>query len=152
MSDEQVHNDPLPDIKRPRLREWRGNGRKRTLGGRWDKARIAEVLEESRTKKFTLADLAKIVYGTNTQTYRDDVRKHLSNQRTYMLGLMKPFITEYGPRGIIISVKFYDKDIAADRDALDAELSRLVARNELSQDRYVKLCTVLSLSDVAPSV
>ena len=135
----------LPDVRRTRLRQWRGNGRKRTLGGRWDKARVAEVLEEARSKKFSLADLAKLVYGTNAQTYRENARKHLPTQRSYMLGLMKPFITEYGPRGIIDSIKFYEKDNADDRDALNAELSRLVHRNELSHDRYKKLCTVLSL-------
>ena len=152
MSDEQIHNDPLPDIKRPRVREWRGSGRKRNLGGRWDKVQIAEVLEESKNNKFTLADLAKLVYGSNTQTYRNDVRKHLSIQRSYMLSLMKPFITEYGPRGIIISVKFYEHDKVTDRDTLDTELRRLVARNELSHDRYKKLCTVLSLPASAPPV
>ena len=135
----------LPDVRRHRLREWRGNGRKRTLGGRWDKARIAEVLEETRSKKFTLVDLAKLVYGSNTPTYRDNARKHLPTQRSYMLGLMKPFVTEYGPRGIINSVKFYEKDSADDRDALSSELNRLLHRNELSHDRYQKLCSVLSL-------
>jgi hypothetical protein len=139
MSEQQL------DIRRPRLRKWHIVGRKRTLGGRWDKARIAEVLEESRNKKFTLVDLAMLVYGTNTQTYRENARKHLPTQRSYMLSLMKPFITEYGPRGIINSVKFYEKDNADDRDSLNAELSRLVHRNELSHERYQKLCSVLSL-------
>jgi hypothetical protein len=138
-------SEQLPDVRRHRLREWRGNGRKRTLGGRWDKARIAEVLEETRSKKFTLADLAKLVYGTNTESYRDNARKHLPTQRSYMLSLMKPFVTEYGPRGIINSVKFYEKDNADDRNALSAELSRLLHRNELSHDRYQKLCSMLSL-------
>lgn len=140
----------LPDIRRPRLRQWRGDGKKRTLGGRWDKARIAEVLEEARSKKFTLGDLASLVYGSNTQSYRDNVRKHLPGQRTYMLSLMKPFVTEYGPRGIINSVKFYEKDNGDDRDALNEELSRLVHRNELSHDRYTKLCTVLALRAPTP--
>jgi hypothetical protein len=138
-------SEQLPDVRRPRLRQWRGDGRKRTLGGRWDKARVAEVLEEARSRKFTLTDLAKLVYGTNTQTYRDNTRKHLPSQRSYMLSLMKPFVTEYGPRGVINSVKFYEKDNADDRDALNVELSRLLHRNELSHDRYVKLCSVLSL-------
>jgi len=138
-------SEQLPDVRRPRLRQWRGDGRKRTLGGRWDKARVAEVLEEARAKKFSLADLAKLVYGTNAPTYRENARKHLPTQRSYMLGLMKPFVTEYGPRGIINSVKFYEKDNADDRDMLNAELNRLLHRNELSHDRYVKLCSVLSL-------
>jgi hypothetical protein len=140
MSEQQV-----PDIKRPRLRLWRGEGKRRTLGGRWDKARIAQVLEEARSKKFSLADLAKLVYGTNGPTNRDNVRKHLPSQRNYMLSLMKPFVTEYGPRGMIATIKFYEKDSADDRNSLNIELSRLVHRNELSHDRYMKLCTVLSL-------
>jgi hypothetical protein len=135
----------LPDIRRPRLRQWVGNGKKRTLAGRWDKARVAEVLEEARSKKFTLVDLAKLVYGTNTTANRDNARKHLPDQRSYMLSLMKPFVTEYGPRGIINSIKFYEKDSADDREALNFELNRLVHRNELSRDRYMKLCTMLSL-------
>jgi hypothetical protein len=86
-----------------------------------------------------------LVYGTNTQTYRDNVRKHLPTQRSYMLGLMRPFITEYGPRGIINSIKFYEKDNADDRHLLSTELERLLHRNELSHDRYTKLRLVLSL-------
>jgi hypothetical protein len=62
---------------------------------------------------------------------------------------MKPFITAYGPRGMITSIKFYEKDSADDRDALAIELDRLLHRNELSHDRYQKLRTVLSLP--APS-
>jgi hypothetical protein len=131
------------------MRQWRGDNKHRTLAGRWDRARIAEVLEETRGKSHSLDDLARLVYGANTPTYRDNVRKHLPVQRSYMLGLMKPFITTYGPRGVIEHVKFYEKDNADDRDALNAELNRLVHRNELSKDRYDKLRTVLSLSPPA---
>ena len=138
-------SETIPDINRPRMRDWRGNGRKRTLGGRWDKARVAELLEEERNRKFTLDDLARLIYGTNTQTNRDSVRKHLPTQRGYMLSLMRPFVTDYGPRGTIISIKFYEKDNAGDAEALSAELRRLVRRNELSHDRYQKICAVLSL-------
>jgi hypothetical protein len=136
----------VPEVRRPRLRLWRGEGKRRTLGGRWDKVRIAEVLEETRAKKHSLDDLARLVYGANTPTYRDNVRKHLPTQRNYMLGLMKPFITTYGPRGVVEGIKFYEKDNADDRDALNAELNRLVHRNELSHDRYMKLSTVLELA------
>jgi hypothetical protein len=135
----------LPDVRRPRLRQWRGDGKAKTLAGRWDKKRIAEVLEEARSKKFTLADLAKLVYGSNTATNRDNARKHLPVQRSYMLALNRPFVTEYGPRGVIVTIKFYEKDNADDRDALNFELSRLVHRNELSHDRYLNLCAVLAL-------
>ena len=65
------------DIRRPRLRSWRGDGKQKTLGGRWDKARVAEVLEDSQDTKFTLGDLARLVYGSNTQSYRANARKHL---------------------------------------------------------------------------
>jgi hypothetical protein len=140
-----VSEQPVPDIRRTRLRQWRGEGNKRTLGGRWDKARLAEVLEETSSKKFTLDDLARLVYGSTSQTNRDNVRKHLPGQRSYMLGLMKPFVTHYGPRGGIISIKFYDKDDPNDIEELSIELHRLFRRNELSQGRYLKLRDVLSL-------
>jgi hypothetical protein len=140
-----VSDQNIPDIQRHRLRQWRGDGKQRTLGGRWDKARIAQVLEERQGKKLTLDDLARLVYGTTSETNRDNVRKHLPGQRSYMLSLMKPFVTDYGPRGSIISIKFYEKDNPNDVAALNAELSRLVRRNELSHDRYHKLRTVLSL-------
>jgi hypothetical protein len=135
----------VPDVKRSRLRQWRGDGKRKTLGGRWSMARIAEELELARSKQFSLDELARLVYGTNTPTYRDNVRKHLPKQRTYMLSQMRPFITEYGPRGIIMWIKFYEKDKSDDRAALNDELKRLVHRSELSHDRYMKLCTALAL-------
>jgi hypothetical protein len=141
-------NEPksaVPDISRPRPRQWRGDGKTKTLAGRWSKARIAEELEVARTKRFTLADLAKLVYGTNTLTFRESVRRRLPGQRVYMLGLMKPFVTEYGPRGVVVSIKFYEPDDADDREALTVELDRLMHRNELSYDRYKKLAVILRL-------
>jgi hypothetical protein len=140
MSDQSV-----PIIRPTRLRQWRGSGARRTLAGRWDKARIAQAIEETPHKKFTLGELAKLVYGSNTQSSRENARKHLPSQRTYMLSLMKPFVTEYGPRGVIENIKFYEKDNSDDRAALSAELARLLHRNELSQDRYDKLRIALSL-------
>src|SRR5215831_6811875 len=58
------------DVKRHRLPEWRvtSGGKRKHLGGRWNKERIAEVLIEDRQKEFTMDDLARLVYGSTSKT------------------------------------------------------------------------------------
>ena len=130
-----------------RLPEWQtsANGKKKSLGGRWNQQRIEEVLIESRRKRFTMDDLARLVYGTTSQTYRDNVRKHVPAQRNYMMAKLVPFITFYGARGRIEAIKLYEASEAEDRNMLSSELERLRFRNEITAERYKKLRDVLSL-------
>jgi hypothetical protein len=115
------------------------------LGGRWSLERIAQVLIESRNKRWSLDDLARYVYGTTGKKYRDNVRKHIPAQRNHMLARMVPFVTKYGPRGIIVDIKLYQSDDEQDRMYLSMELDRLHHRGEITRDRYQKLCEVLRL-------
>jgi hypothetical protein len=107
--------------------------------------RIAETLIESRHKRFTLDDLAYLVYGTTSKKFRDNVRKHIPAQRNHMLARMVPFITYYGPRGVIVGVKLYEPDEQDDRLILSTELDRLQHRGEITRDRHEKLCQILQL-------
>lgn len=135
------------DIKRARLPEWRvsPNGKKKNLGGRWNMLRIEEILVESRHKKFTMDDLARLVYGSTSQRNRDNVRKHIPAQRNHMMAKLLPFVTEYGARGRIESIKLYEADEQGDREKLSTELERLRSRNEISAERCMKLREALSL-------
>src|SRR6516225_9110604 len=134
------------DIRRPSLRKWHTNAKgKQHLGGRWSMERIAETLIESRHKRFTLDDLAYLVYGTTSKKFRDNVRKHIPAQRNHMLARMVPFITYYGPRGTIEAIKLYDPEQEQDRQNLTTELDRLLHRGEITSDRYQKLCQILQL-------
>jgi len=136
------------DIKRAvKLPEWRvsANGKKKSLGGRWNMQRIEEVLTESRRKKFTMDDLARLVYGSTSENYRNNVRKHVPAQRNHMMAKLNPLVTYYGARGRIDGVKLYESNEPDDRDKLSAELQRLRSRNEITVERYQKLRDVLSL-------
>lgn len=130
-----------------RLPAWRisPDGKKKNLGGRWNMQRIEEILIESRNKRFSMDDLARLVYGSTSQAYRDNVRKHIPAQRNYMMAKLIPFVTAYGARGRIETIKLYVSNDADDRDKLSSELERLRSRNEISAERYSKLRDVLSL-------
>jgi hypothetical protein len=136
------------EIKRTyKLPEWRmsADGKKKTLGGRWNMQRVEEILIESRHKRFTMDDLARLVYGSTNQTNRDNVRKHIPAQRNYMLAKLIPFATTYGARGRIESIKLYEADEPEDRIKLDMELKRMEDRSEISTERAEKLRQILCL-------
>jgi hypothetical protein len=121
------------------------DGKKKNLGGRWNMQRIEEILIESRNKKFSMDDLARLVYGSTSLLYRDRVRKHIPAQRNHMMAKLVPFVTSYGARGRIEAIKLYDSNETDDRERLSSELERLRFRNEISVERYTKLRDVLSL-------
>jgi hypothetical protein len=138
--------DNAVDIRRTHLRRLHTDARgKQHLGGRWSMERIAQFLLERPHKRFTLDDLARFVYGTTSKKYRDNVRKHIPAQRNHMLARMTPFITEYGPRGVILGIKVYEQDVDQDRTELGKEVDRLYLRGEVTRERYLKLCDVLRL-------
>ena len=107
--------------------------------------RVAQYLIESRTIKLSLDHIARLVYGTTSKKYRDNVRKHIPAQRNHMLARMTPFVTIYGPRGTIEAIKLYDPEQEQDRQNLTTELDRLLHRGEITSDRYQKLCQILQL-------
>ncbi len=140
------------EIKRHKLPEWRvsPDGKKKNLGGRWNMQRIEEILIESRHKRFTMDDLARLVYGSNNQTNRDNVRKHIPAQRNYMMAKLIPFVTTYGARGRIDSIKLYISNEPSDREKLNMELDRLRSRNEISEERCAQLRSMLYLPAPIP--
>jgi hypothetical protein len=143
MSTSQVSKRyPLPSwITRP-------DGRRRQLEkARWNMERIAEALTEEPDIEFTVDDLARMVYGNNCKKNRENVRKHIPSQRTYMLSRLIPIITRYGARGRIMMVKLYDKNIEEDRRSMTEELDRLKDRKEMTEERYNQMCELLGLGE-----
>jgi hypothetical protein len=97
---------------------------------------VAEYLIED-PKWHHLDDLARVVYGSVTKTYRDNARKHIPAQRRFMLNsLEQPIVTHYCERGRIVKIKLYNKLDEADRMRLKMELDRALERKELSEHRY----------------
>jgi hypothetical protein len=129
------------------LPEWRvtAGGKRKHLGGRWNKERIAEVLIEDRQKEFSMDDLARLVYGSTSKKQRDNVRKHIPAQRNHMMARLTPFVTRYGPRGTIESIKLYEADEPEDVRSLSVEINRLRDRREITHERYEQLRRILSL-------
>ncbi len=138
--------DNAIDVKQHRgLRQWRGTGKNRTLAGRWSRERVADLLKDTPNHEFSVQELAKLVYGTNGKTNRDNARKHITVQRIYMMAQLTPFVTKYGPRGVIESIKLYVATEHDDREKMESELRRMEDRKEMSAERIEKLRTVLSL-------
>ena len=126
----------------------RDGRRKQLEKSRWNQERVAEIFVEEPNKEFGLNEIARLVYGTNTKTNRDKVRKHIPPQRQYMMARLKPIVTTYGPRGTIEKVKFYDRTSSEDRSHMSIELERLRARKELTDERYQQLCQVFGLTAI----
>jgi hypothetical protein len=122
------------------------DGSKRQLEkGRWNMERVSEIFTDEPDREFEVEDIAGYVYGSNGKKNRENVRKHIPLQRTYMMSRLNPIITRYGPRGRITSVKLFDRTVDADKRAMLEELDRLRARKELSEERYEKLRELFGL-------
>ncbi len=120
------------------------NGKERLLGGRWNMLRVAEQLEAKKTWQ-TMDDLARFVYGTTNVTHRDNTRKHIPAQRRYMLDKDTPIVTDYGPRGMIVRVKLYDRNNEDDKVKFQTEIGKARDKKEISERRYDDLVKLFLL-------
>jgi len=124
----------------------RPNGEKKQLEkARWNVERIAEIFIDEPNTIFEVDDIARLVYGSTGKRNRENVRKHIPAQRTYMLSRLTPIITRYGARGRIISVKLYEKTGLDDRRTMLEELDRLRSRKELTEERYGQMRKIFEL-------
>ena len=119
-------------------------GKERLAGGRWNMLRVSEFLKSKKTWQ-TMDDVARFVYGSTNATRRDNARKHIPSQRRYMLNNDCPFVTEYGPRGIIVRVKLYDHAQDDDRVKFQTEISKARDKKEISERRYEDLVKLFLL-------
>jgi len=124
----------------------RPNGEKKQLEkARWNVERISEIFVDEPNTVFTVDDIARLVYGSNGKKNRENVRKHIPAQRTYMLSRLTPIITRYGARGKIMSIKLYEKSGLEDRRTMLEELDRLKSRKELTEERYGQMRKIFEL-------
>ena len=124
----------------------RPNGEKKQLEkARWNVERIAEIFIDEPNTIFEVDDIARLVYGSTGKRNRENVRKHIPAQRTYMLSRLTPIITRYGARGRIISAKLYEKTGLDDRRTMLEELDRLRSRKELTEERYGQMRKIFEL-------
>lgn len=119
-------------------------GKERLVGGRWNKLRVAEFLNDKKTWQ-TMDELARFVYGSTNPRNRDNARKHIPTQRRYMLDKDTPIVTDYGPRGIIMRVKFYDKNKEDDKVKFETEIGKARDKKEISERRYDDLVRLFLL-------
>lgn len=136
----------ITKLRQQTLPEWNYDkkGRQR-LQGRWNMQRVAEYLI-TKPEWHTVDDLARVVYGTTSKTLRMNVRKHIPAQRRHMIFSMdQPFVTSYGERGKIRSIKLYNRTNDYDRSLLKIELDRLLERKEITDVRYEHLVKTYSL-------
>lgn len=132
--------------------EWimdaKGN-KKQLEKARWNMDRVQQVFTDDPEHAFDMGELARLIYGHNGKKNRDNVRKHIPMQRNHMMARMVPIVTRYGPRGIIVSVKLYNRELLEDRRSMLEELDRLRSRKELTEERYGTLCNVLGIGELS---
>jgi hypothetical protein len=119
-------------------------GKERLVGGRWNMMRVSEFLRAKKTWQ-TMDDIARFVYGSTGQTHRDKTRKHIPSQRRYMLDKDMPFVTDYGPRGMIIRIKIYDQNNDDDKVKFQTEIGKARDKKEISERRYDDLVKLFLL-------
>ena len=110
-------------------------GKERLSGGRWNMLRVAEFMT-AKLVWYSVDDIARFVYGSNTATFRDNTRKHIPSQRRYMLDKDTPIITDYGQRGRIVRVKIYDKHKEEDQIKFQREIARALEKKDITERRY----------------
>jgi hypothetical protein len=121
------------------------HGKESLVGGRWHMLRVAEFLQSKKTWQ-TMDDLARFVYGSTNQTRRDNARKHIPAQRRYMLDKDMPIVTEYGPRGMIVRIKIYDRSKDDDKVKFQTEIGKAKDKKEISERRYEDLVRMFLLA------
>jgi len=120
------------------------NGKERLVGGRWNMLRVAEFMLAKKTWQ-TMDDLARFVYGSTSQTHRDNTRKHIPSQRRHMLDRDIPIVTEYGARGMIIRIKIFDKNNGDDQVKFQTEIGKARDKKDISERRYDDLVRLFLL-------
>jgi hypothetical protein len=121
------------------------HGKESLVGGRWHMLRVSEFLRSKKTWQ-TMDDLARFVYGSTNQTRRDNARKHIPAQRRYMLDKDMPIVTEYGPRGMIVRIKIYDRNKDDDKVKFQTEIGKAKDKKEISERRYEDLVRMFLLA------
>lgn len=148
MPEPQEKSTKLTIVRKHKLPEWVSDekGKQRGLrGGRWNMQRVAEFLVENPSWQ-TMDDLARAIYGTNSKTNRENVRKHIPPQRRFMAySLEQPIVTQYGERGRIFRIKLYNPTDPTDRMLLRIELDRAKDNKEISEKRYETLLSLFLL-------
>ena len=125
---------------------YKAKGRERLVGGRWNMFRVSEFLKAKRTWQ-TMDELARFVYGSTNATHRDNTRKHIPPQRRYMLDTDCPIVTDFGPRGMIVRVKIYDRTNEDDKVKFQTEINKARDRKEISERRYDDLVKLYLLQN-----
>jgi hypothetical protein len=124
----------------------RKRGWDRLTGGRWNLYRVAEFLRAKKTWQ-AMDDIGRFVYGGAVGVARrsTNTRKHIPAQRRYMLDNDTPIVTEYGPRGIIMRVKIFDRSEDDDRVRFQNEIEKAKNKKEISERRYDDLVKLFLL-------
>ena len=126
------------------------NGRPHLTKASWNHDTMSlHVLENGTTGWIPVGDLARLVWGRNTETFRKAVKRRLPALKRHLaLAYNHLLVVEYNDaRGSASAVKVYDPDSTNDVQAMHRMLADMVARKDGMLSYYEKVTGLSGLQN-----
>ena len=107
------------------------------------------VGNHGRGKWLKVGELARTAYGQNTERSRASARRALPRLFWVLFQRSDLLIYEYGEHGRVEAVKICDVSLEQDRQCVEAKLTRMKQRKEMSTEQYDKALMMLGLANEA---
>jgi len=117
-------------------------GRTHLTRASWNNDTMAlHILTNGVTEWITVGDLARLVWGRNTESFRRDVKRRLSGLKRHMaLAYNRLLLVEYHDvRGSASAVKVYDLTAKTDVSAMQRMLADMANRRDNMLNYYEKV-------------
>jgi hypothetical protein len=105
------------------------------------------VDHHGRSKWLKVGELARTAYGQNTERSRVCARRALPRLFWVLFQRSDLLIYEYGEHGRIEAVKICDVSLEQDRQCVEAKLTRMKQRKEMTTEQYDKALAILGLAN-----
>jgi hypothetical protein len=118
------------------------DGRTHITKACWNHDTMAQhVLANGMLAWIPVADLARLVWGRNTEAFRRSVKRRLPGLKRHLaLAYNHLLVVEYNDaRGSASAVKVYDPDIPSDVQAMERMLADMIARKDGMLSYYKKV-------------
>lgn len=104
--------------------------------GRWNTKKVADLLRKNPHRRFQPADLLEAYGAFRTAANKENARGHLSGLYKYMSSIDEPIVREFGERGRVLWVKYFDPNNSDDCAKFRYDLERARDTKEISDSRY----------------
>ena len=126
------------------------DGRSKITKASWNHDTMAlHLLANGLLEWIEVDDLARLVWGRNTEVFRKAVKRRLPGLKRHLaLSYNHLLVVEYnGPRGSASAMKLYDPEIPHDVQAMNRMMQDMASRRDRMLDYYKKITGLSGLRE-----